>query len=743
MFFFKTITTALITILLSSTLAVVNALEIEEAQNYEKIDTPISLTTEKVKLFEKSQTIPKDVKQQSTPGIPENVALVHARYNYALIAWDAPSDNGGETIIGYRVGISEDNFTFQYFDISDEYVMIEGFMGNTKYYYTVEAYNISGYSASQTGFFSTPASTSVPTSPLLVTSGNATDESIELSWNIPQKSGTAVTAYNISYSIDQENWVTISNPSTLWTRESYTIRGLNKGTTYYIKIAGVNSNGQGNWSSTVTSATTGTISNVPGMPTNLGVTSFNQSTVALAWYAPVNNGGEQITDYIIQYKSRASTVWTTFNDGLNNNTGATITGLFGGTTYNFRIAAVNAIGMSSYTELITQTTAPKTAPDAPTGLKIIDGYRTSFQISWNPPANNGGSTVKDYIVQYKLNTSNTWTTFNDGVSTSTKALITGVLNNRVYHYRVAAVNNTGTSTYSLTNFIVMEPPARPLTYFIQKTTDTTVEINIGHVYNQYKPNVRDSIVQYRKAGETTWRLYNDGPGVSNVITVSGLSSNTSYEFRVSSANTSGWGAFSPALSTTTLSTISSTPPNSLQSLDTTKNSVLLSWSPSASTGISDYIIQYSTDGNAWTTFDDGVSVSTNALVTPLSTNSSYSFRIATNVSGVISSYSETFNVTTTSGFSTPEAPTGLTVLNVDASSVYVTWNQVENYDSKVTSYIVGVSQDGINYTYHTASNKAGYATVTNMKSGTKYWITVNAVNANGIGQTALTNVNTL
>ena len=739
---FKTVALTLATILLSSTLTVASAVEEKEMNIYERITTSLALNGDNLKTYDLTKTVSQDVKTQAIPSQPENLYLVHARYNYALVSWDAPSSNGGETITGYRVGITEDNVNFQYFDVTDEYIMVEGFTENTTYYYTVEAYNVSGYGPATAGSFSTPPSNQVPTAPLLVTAGNTTDESIELSWSIPQKAGTAVSTYNISYSVDNENWTTIAMPSTFWTREYYTIKGLQKGTTYYVKIAGANTNGQGSWSSTVNAITTGTIATIPDMPTNLGVTSFNQSSVSLAWYAPVNNGGEAITDYIIQYKTKASTSWTTLNDGINSSTNATISGLFGGTIYNFRVAAVNSAGASSYTDFIAQATSAKTVPEAPTGLKILDGYRTSFQIAWNAPANTGGAGIRDYIIQYKLNTSNTWTTFNDGVSTSTKALVTGVLNNKVYHYRVIAVNSVGAGATSLTNFIVMEPPARPLSSSVQEVTDTTVKMNIGHVYNQYKPIVRDSIVQYRKSGESVWRLYNDGPGATNMITVSGLLPGTTYEFRVSSSNTSGWGAFSPTLTTTTLTPITSNPPSSITSLDTTRNSVLLSWIPSTSTGISDNIIQYSTDGNTWSTFEDGTSVSTTALITGLTSNTNYMFRIATNVSGVISSYSETYTANTLSGTSTPEAPSGLTVLTKDTTSAYVTWNQVENYDSKVTGYVVGVSKDGTNYTYHTASNMAGYATITNMTPQTPYYITVYAVNANGTGPGSLVTLTT-
>lgn len=85
--------------------------------------------------------------------------------------------------------------------------------------------------------------------------------------------------------------------------------------------------------------------------------------------------------------------------------------------------------------------ATPTVPSAPTGT-AGDGQ---VSLTWTAPT--GGSTPTDYEVQYSSNGGSTWTTFSDGVSSATSAIVTGLTNGTGYIFRVKAVNILGDGPY--------------------------------------------------------------------------------------------------------------------------------------------------------------------------------------------------------------------------------------------------------------------------------------------------------
>ena len=78
-------------------------------------------------------------------------------------------------------------------------------------------------------------------------------------------------------------------------------------------------------------------------------------SVALSWAAVASGGA--VTDYIVQYKRTVDSTWLTFADGTSTTPSATVTGLVAGTSYDFRVAAVNANGTGGYSATIARTPA--------------------------------------------------------------------------------------------------------------------------------------------------------------------------------------------------------------------------------------------------------------------------------------------------------------------------------------------------------------------------------------------------
>jgi hypothetical protein len=87
---------------------------------------------------------------------------------------------------------------------------------------------------------------------------------------------------------------------------------------------------------------------LPPAPTGLTATAGNASA-ALSWTAPSGVIAQApITDYREQYSTDGGATWTTFTAAASTTASATVTGLTNGKAYRFRVAAVNAVGVGSY-----------------------------------------------------------------------------------------------------------------------------------------------------------------------------------------------------------------------------------------------------------------------------------------------------------------------------------------------------------------------------------------------------------
>uniref|UniRef100_T1IT85 Down syndrome cell adhesion molecule-like protein Dscam2 n=1 Tax=Strigamia maritima TaxID=126957 RepID=T1IT85_STRMM len=133
--------------------------------------------------------------------------------------------------------------------------------------------------------------------------------------------------------------------------------------------------------------------------------SSGNRLVLLTWKKPFD-GNSQILHYLVQYKRQVDN-WQLkkFNETVDGSKTATnIINLQPATSYSFRIAAVNAIGVSKFSNEITQTTDM----DVPTGtvqnveVEAIDG--NTFRITWKPPRKDTwNGIIRGYNIGYRVN----------------------------------------------------------------------------------------------------------------------------------------------------------------------------------------------------------------------------------------------------------------------------------------------------------------------------------------------------
>ena len=125
---------------------------------------------------------------------------------------------------------------------------------------------------------------------------------------------------------------------------------------------------------------------VPGAPTGVAGIA-GDSSAALSWTAPSSNGGSPITGYRVTPYIGAN-AQTPILTG-STSTMYTVTGLTNGTTYTFRVAAINAVG----TGADSAPSAAVTPVPGYTSVVFSDGFESGDTSAWSGLLGNGSATV--------------------------------------------------------------------------------------------------------------------------------------------------------------------------------------------------------------------------------------------------------------------------------------------------------------------------------------------------------------
>jgi fibronectin type 3 domain-containing protein len=180
---------------------------------------------------------------------------------------------------------------------------------------------------------------------------------------------------------------------------------------------------------------TSTTAQPPAAPTGLTAAPGN-AQVALNW-----NASSGATSYNVYRGTSANGEGATAIQTGVTATSFTNTGLTNGTTYFYKVAAVNASGTSAQSNEVS-VTPTSGAPAAPTGLTASPGNAQAV-LNWNA---SSGATSYNVYRGTSANGEGA-TPIQTGV-TATSFTNTGLTNGTTYFYKVAAVNASGTSAQS-------------------------------------------------------------------------------------------------------------------------------------------------------------------------------------------------------------------------------------------------------------------------------------------------------
>ncbi|ELT96015.1 hypothetical protein CAPTEDRAFT_56090, partial [Capitella teleta] len=193
-----------------------------------------------------------------------------------------------------------------------------------------------------------------PGKPGRPTTSDATGESILVNWTSPESDGGAeITNYVIEFKPKgSPKWMKFESTEAI-PQTSHIVSSLKEDTLYVFRVAAENKAGMGPYSDP--SEACKTLIDKPSPPMNLTVTDFSEATISLKWDLPEDDGGSEITGYVIEKRESNKRTWTKVSETTDME--LTCSELTKNSQYIFRVAAQNESGVSEFVALTQPITA--------------------------------------------------------------------------------------------------------------------------------------------------------------------------------------------------------------------------------------------------------------------------------------------------------------------------------------------------------------------------------------------------
>ena len=597
---------------------------------------------------------------------------------------------------------------------------------------------------------------------------------LKLEWDPPAEDdngGATIDHYVIEWDeYDGKDWNSPLGDATT-TGETYDIRTLTNRTRYAVRIRADNLTSLPPGKSYNWVEKDGTPRTIPAEPI-VEVTPDN-ARLHVSWNKP-DDGGEEISGFVVQYKKNADSAWLTHAANAGSNTlKTTIPDLDNGELYDVRVRAFNSatVPVEDDYNWGEDDGTPRTIPAEP--VLTVTAGNAELEVSWDEP-DDGGDDITDHVVQYKKNTAENWTASTAIIDESTdelteitsyKTIISNLDNGETYLVRVRAVNSVVLDDEKDYNWGTGS--GKPITI----PGLPTVRVTPGNAQLEVNWNKPDAggdtitgfVVQYMKDTDSGWTDHSTPRANETTTTITGLDNGDLYTVRVRAVNTVvldveddyNWGEDSNKPRTI---------PNAPDSLTVTHGSQQLTatWEKPTGTGsdggdpITGYEVQWkekSSTGWASRSFKDVIGINTLTLTFsqhsghPLTNGTSYTVRVRA-VNTVVLDDEEGYNWEDDDEIpsTTPGAPQGVGISDQGNAELTVAWSAPsEEGGSDITGYVVqwrvkGIADWAATSTTEAEINNANTFTHTfnmhlsqSLANGVKYEVRVIAKNSNGRG----------
>ncbi len=363
---------------------------------------------------------------------------------------------------------------------------------------------------------------------------------------------------------------------------SAAITGLTANTTYHFRISATNTGGTSKGSDE-------TFKTLPNPPTVEAKPASLLTQTSATLNGAVNPEGAEVSKCEVEYGTSTAygkTAPCTPSPGSGSTpaaVSAAITGLTANTTYHFRISATNAGGASESTD-----ETFKTPPIAPEVVTKAASSVTQTTATVGATVNPNGGEVTACTFEYGTSTAYgktapcTPSPGSGSTPAAVSAAITGLTANTTYHFRISATNTGGTSKGSdetlatLPNTPAVEPSAPTSLTQTSAVLNGTVNPEGGEIS---KCEVEyGASIEYGSSVPCAIPPGSASGAVSVSASLTGLTANTTYHFRISvttaGGTTKGADATFKTLAIPTATATSTTSGGSGEGGSTAKSGVL-------------------------------------------------------------------------------------------------------------------------------------------------------------------------
>ncbi|XP_064868260.1 titin-like [Oncorhynchus nerka] len=679
----------------------------------------------------------------ASPSAPKDFKVAEVTRQHVHLMWEAPEHDGGSPLTGYQIekrDVSRKTWVKVITGVQDQEFTVTDVVEGKEYLFRVTACNKCG--PGEPAYIDEPVNVSspatVPDSPENLKWRDKTASGIFLTWEPPKwDGGTGIRGYNIERcQRGTDNWESCGDQVPEFKLQ---VTGLIEGQWYAYRVKALNRLG----ASKPCKATDEILAVDPKDPPEIlldvkclaGLTVKAGSKIEL----PADVLGKPVPkvkwtkgDVVLKGDDRVSI------DDKPGHSVITISKTTREDTATYIIEAHNSCGRATAT--IDVNILDKPGP--PAAFDISEITNKSCFLAWNPPRDDGGAKVTNYIVESRAVDSEIWHKLSSTVKeTNYKALNLTAF--KEYIFRVFAENQFGIGVPAEHMPIIaryaFDSPGAPT-----KLEPSDI-VKDGLTLNWYEPEedggspITGYWVERFEPDQNRWIRCNKIPIIDTTYRVKGLPTRKKYKFRVMAENLAGPGKSSKETDQILVKDPIDPPwaPGKPTVKDVAKTSAFLQWTKPEHDGgakIEGYIIELLKSGTEqWVRVSEGINILEHSL-RGLMDRQEYSFRVlAVNIAGESEPSDPSDPVLCKERLNPPTPPRWMNVITVTRNSAELKWTVPEkDGGSPITNYIVekrDVRRKGWQ-TVDTTVKELKY-TVTPLNEGSLYVFRVAAENAVG------------